>query len=85
MHHGVPSKALMRIRQAAELVPDNAFVWYRKALCERALDLDDAARKSLKRCLELASTNADANRALAELDNQGWSWRRALGRLLRRE
>jgi tetratricopeptide (TPR) repeat protein len=84
LHYRVPSKALMRLRQAAELAPDNAFVWYRKGLCERALDLDDAARKSLKRSIELFPNYADAHRTLAELDNQGWSLRRALGRLLGR-
>jgi tetratricopeptide (TPR) repeat protein len=85
LHHRVPSKALMRLRQAAELAPDNAYVWYRKAVCELKLDLEDAARKSLRRCLELSPNYVDAGQALAELDNRGWSLWRALGGLLGRK
>jgi tetratricopeptide (TPR) repeat protein len=82
-YHRLPGKAVARLRQAAELAPDNAYVWYRKALCERELGLDDAARKSLRRCLEASPNHVEAAQALAELDARGWSLRRFLGRLLR--
>jgi tetratricopeptide (TPR) repeat protein len=85
MHYRVPGKALAWIRQAAEQAADNPYVWYRKACCELALDLDDAARKSLRRSLQLAPNYAEAGQALADLDNRGWSLRRALGRLLWRK
>jgi tetratricopeptide (TPR) repeat protein len=81
MHHGVPSKALLRYRQALERAPDNAHLWYRKALSELALDLTDAAGKSLRRCLELAPGYVDAAHALAELDNRRSWWGSLLDRL----
>jgi tetratricopeptide (TPR) repeat protein len=77
MHHGVPAKALPRYRQALERAPDNPHIWYRKALCEQALDLRDSARKSLRRCLELSPSCVDAAHALAKMDNRR-SWFKSL-------
>jgi tetratricopeptide (TPR) repeat protein len=81
-YYHAPAKALARLRQAAALAPDSAYVWYRKGCCELELDLDDSARKSLGRCLEIVPNHADAAKALVKLDARGWSLRRALRRLL---
>jgi tetratricopeptide (TPR) repeat protein len=53
-YYQLPGKAAGRLRQAAELAPDNPYVWYRRACCELELGLEGAARKSLRQCVELA-------------------------------
>jgi tetratricopeptide (TPR) repeat protein len=70
MHYRQPSKALPRFRAAIELEPEAAFLWLRRAECEEALGLPDAARQSLRRCLELAPGHPDADRRLVALDNR---------------
>jgi tetratricopeptide (TPR) repeat protein len=79
----LPSKAVARLRQAAELAPDRPYVWYRKGRCELDLGLDGSARKSFERCLELVPNHTEASRILSELDARGWSLKHALGRLLK--
>jgi tetratricopeptide (TPR) repeat protein len=79
----LPSKAVARLRQAAELAPEQPYVWYCKGRCELELGLEASARKSFGRCLELVPNHADASRILAELDARGWSIKHALGRLLK--
>jgi tetratricopeptide (TPR) repeat protein len=84
LHHGYPSKALPRIRQAAERAPDQAYVWLTQAVCERELNMPEAARRSLTRCLEILPDHAEATQCQREIGQQGWSLRRALRRLFRR-
>ncbi len=82
LHYRTPSKALTRIRQAVEKVPDNAHCWFIQSQCEEELDLTERARASLKRCLELVPGHAAAQRRLTVLANQGWSPKRTFRRLL---
>jgi tetratricopeptide (TPR) repeat protein len=84
LYHGYPSKALPRARQAVEKGPDHPYPWYFQGRCERELDLNDAARRSFQRCLEIIPNHAEAGRNLLELDRQGWSLGGALRRLFRR-
>jgi tetratricopeptide (TPR) repeat protein len=84
LHHGYPGKALARARQAVEKGADQSYPWYFLGLCERELDLREAARRSFHRCLEIVPNHADAQRNLIELDQQGWSLVRTLRRLFRR-
>ncbi len=84
LHHGYPSKALTRARQAVEKGPDQPYPWYFQGLCERELDLKDAAQRSFLRCREIVPNHADAERNLLEMDQQGWSLGRTLRRLFRR-
>jgi tetratricopeptide (TPR) repeat protein len=84
LYHGKPSKALVRIRQAVEKAPDEPYLWYVQGQCERELNLRDAARRSFRHCLEIVPKHADAERALLELNREGWSLRRALRRLFGR-
>jgi tetratricopeptide (TPR) repeat protein len=84
LHHGQPSKAIVYARRAAERSPETASVWFRQAECEAAMDLNDAACRSLGRCLELAPNHTDAAQMLHRLGRRGWSPLRALRRLFRR-
>jgi tetratricopeptide (TPR) repeat protein len=79
-HYHQPSKAVVYVRKAAGLCPDNDAVWFRQAACEAELGFEAAARKSLHRCLELSPNHTDAQQMLARLERRGWS----LGRTLRR-
>jgi tetratricopeptide (TPR) repeat protein len=83
-HYDRPSKALLYARQAAALSPGTAAVWFRQAGCEFDLDLADAARRSLRRCLELSPHHAEAQQMLTKIEHRGWSPGRALRRLFRR-
>jgi tetratricopeptide (TPR) repeat protein len=82
-YHRLPSKAIARLRQAAELSPEQVYIWYCKGRCELELGLESSGRKSLERCLELIPNHSDATKALDELDTRRWSLTRVFGRLLR--
>lgn len=84
LYHGYPSKALGRARQAVEKGADQPFPWYFQGVCERELDLCDAAVRSFRRVMEIVPNHSDAQRHLTELDHQGWSPFRTLRRLFRR-
>lgn len=84
LHHGQPSKALLRARQAVEKSPGSFYAWMIQGDCERATRLDRQARNSYERCLELSPRHQDASRKLAELANQGWSLARGVRRLIGR-
>jgi tetratricopeptide (TPR) repeat protein len=84
LYHGYPSKALARARQAVEKGTDHPFPWFLQGVCERELGLNDAARRSFERCLEIIPNHADAGRNLLELDRQSWSLGRVLRCLFRR-
>jgi tetratricopeptide (TPR) repeat protein len=83
LYHGRPNKALMRVRQAVEQAPDEPFPWFIQGTAERELNLIPAARRSFQRCCEIVPRHRDAELALHELDQQGWSLLRALRRLFR--
>ncbi len=83
-YHDYPSKALGYARQAVAKGADEAFPWYFQGVCERELDLSDAAVRSFRRVLEIVPNHADAQRQLTELKNQGWSLMRTMRRLFRR-
>jgi tetratricopeptide (TPR) repeat protein len=80
LYYKVPSKALLRARQAVEKAPESSYCWYVQGVCQMKLEFEDQARKSLQRCLELSPNHTEAGRRLAELKQRGWS----LGRSLRR-
>jgi tetratricopeptide (TPR) repeat protein len=84
LFHGYPSKALGRARLAVEKGADQPFPWYFQGVCERELDLCDAAVRSFRRVLEIVPNHIDAQRHMTELDQQGWSPFRTLRRLFRR-
>jgi tetratricopeptide (TPR) repeat protein len=67
IHHKQPAKALPRFRAAIEAEPESPFLWMRRADCERALGLTDAARQSLRRVLDLAPGHPEADAALDAL------------------
>ena len=56
-------------REAVEKAPDQVLCWYRQGMCELALDMPAAARKSFMRCLQVHPNHADA-KAQLELMNQ---------------
>lgn len=70
LHYGQPGKALPRFRAAIEADPDVIFVWSRRAECEKALGLPEAARQSARRVLDLAPGHPDARALLEELDRR---------------
>jgi tetratricopeptide (TPR) repeat protein len=72
LHYQRAAKALKRCREAVEKAPDQVLCWYRQALCELALDMPIAARKSFMRCLQVHPNHADA-KAQLELMNQNES------------
>jgi tetratricopeptide (TPR) repeat protein len=84
MHHNRPTKALARVRQATEKAFDQPYPWYFQGVCERELNMIDAAKRSFRRCLEIVPNHADAGRAMDELVQQGWSLERAIKGLFRR-
>lgn len=84
LHHGQPSKAMLRARQAVETSPGSFYAWLIQGDCERATGLDRQAKASYERCLELSPRHQDASRRLAELENQGWSLARGVRRLIGR-
>jgi hypothetical protein len=84
LYHRRPTKALGRARQAVEKDPGQPFPWYFQGVCERELNMVDAAKRSFRRCLEIVPNHTDAERALHELNQQGWSLTRALKGLFRR-
>jgi tetratricopeptide (TPR) repeat protein len=84
LYHRRPTKALARVRQAVEKAPDQPFAWYLQGVCQRELNMVDPAKRSFRRCLEIVPNHTDADRALHELNEQGWSPLRALKGLFRR-
>lgn len=84
LYHGYPSKALGYARQAVSKGADQPFPWYFQGLCERELDLLDAAVRSFRRVMEIVPNHTDAQRHATELDQEGWSLTRTLRRLFRR-
>jgi tetratricopeptide (TPR) repeat protein len=84
MYHRRPTKALPRARQAVEKGADEPYPWFVQGLCERELNMTDAAKRSFRRCLEIVPNHAEAQRALHELNQQGWSLGRAIKGLFRR-
>jgi tetratricopeptide (TPR) repeat protein len=83
-HYEAPGKALVLLRQVAARCPDNPAVWFRLAECEAELGFDATARRSLKRCLELAPHHAEAQQLQTTLKYRGWSVSRFFRRLLGR-
>lgn len=84
MYYDRYSLALPRYRQALEKQPESAHAWYRKALCERQLDMKEQAKSSLKRCLEINPNHVEGQRTLALLPDHKWSVGRALKRFFGR-
>ncbi len=84
LHHGQPSKALLRARQAVEKSPGSFYAWMIQGDCERATGLDRQAKHSYERCLELSPRHQDASRKLAAIENQGWSLARGVRRRIGR-
>lgn len=84
LHYRQPTRALLRARQALEKAPDSPYSWYVQGWCQHELGLDEAARRSLERCLELAPGHLGAQRRLVALANRNWSLGRRLRRLLGR-
>jgi tetratricopeptide (TPR) repeat protein len=83
-HYRNPAKAVAWARQAVQKAPDSAYAWYVQGGIETDLGLRDPARQSFRRCLALAPQHAAARDRLTELDNEGWSLGRLVGRLFRR-
>jgi hypothetical protein len=83
LHHGYPSQALGRARQAIERGADQPFPWYFLGLCQRELDLNEAAARSFHRVLDIVPNHGDAQRHLTELNQLGFSPFRLLRRLFR--
>jgi len=84
LHYGRDAKALIRIRQAVEKAPDQAYCWYRQGVCELSLGLTRAAERSYARCLQLVPNHAEARTALAGLANNRSVVRRFFRRLFNR-
>lgn len=80
LQYAKPAKALVRLKQAVERAPDQAYCWYRQGACELELGLTAAAERSFARCLQLVPNHADARRAVLALEFD----RRPVRRLLRR-
>jgi tetratricopeptide (TPR) repeat protein len=72
-YRGKPTKAVIRLRQAVERVPDRPYCWYVQGCCERELGLYPAAKRSFLQCLELKPGHSDARRSLIELERKYWS------------
>jgi tetratricopeptide (TPR) repeat protein len=84
LHYRRPSKALIRIRRALELVADAPLVWYVQGICQAELGLTRDARKSFQRCLELSPHHEDAEKQLSRLQRWSWSPIKVFRRLFRR-
>jgi tetratricopeptide (TPR) repeat protein len=84
LYYRRPGKGLIYARRAADLSPESASVWFRRAECEAELELNDAACRSLRRCLELSSRHIDADLMLHRIEHQHWSPIRLFRRLFRR-
>jgi len=72
LHYQRAAKALKRCREAVEKAPEQVLCWYRQGMCELALDMPGAARKTFNRCLQIHPNHADA-KAQLELMNQNES------------
>lgn len=74
--------ALKLVQRALEWKSDHAPLWLMAGTCQRELGLTQPARISFRQALDLRPRFAEAERALAELANVGWSaritgwWRR---------
>jgi tetratricopeptide (TPR) repeat protein len=77
-HYDQSNKAVVYLRQAAAECPDNAHVWYLQAVCEDEMGLTDAARRSVRRCLDLKPQHVDAGALEAALAERGFSLIRRL-------
>ncbi len=84
LEYKVPSKGLVRARQAVEKAPQSAHCWYIQGRCEQELEFHQQAEHSYRRSLELAPRHAEASRHLDELARQPWSLKRSIRRLLGR-
>ncbi len=82
-HYERPGLGLPRAGRAIEAAPDRYYAWYVQGLMQFELGMNGPARKSLQMCLELSPQHRDAQQRLFELDNRGWSLRRAVRRLFR--
>jgi tetratricopeptide (TPR) repeat protein len=78
------AKALARCRQAVEKAPDEAYCWFQQACCQRAMGLNDAAKRSFKQCLDLQPKHSQARLQLMELEASGKSIGGAIKRLFGR-
>ena len=83
LHYRLPSKAVVRVRQALAKAPESFYCWYVQGWCEQELGLNSRAEASLRRCLELAPRYVEAEQRLTALANGGWSLGRRLRRLFR--
>ncbi|MBX9583164.1 MAG: tetratricopeptide repeat protein [Gemmataceae bacterium] len=71
-YYGQPGKALPRFKAALEEEPESVFLWLKRAECEDALGLTDAAVTSLRRALEIVPKHDEARAKLnALLDRPG--------------
>lgn len=67
MYYERVTNALVLLKEALELEPTAAYVWYQTGVCQQRLGLVAAAQTSFERCVELAPTYAPATTVLAEL------------------
>jgi tetratricopeptide (TPR) repeat protein len=81
LEHKMPSKGMLRARQAVDKAPQSFYCWYVQGWCEQELGLDRQAQRSLERCLELSPRHQEATQRLVQLANQGFSLKRGLRRL----
>lgn len=73
LHYGAASKGLRLALQAAEAASDQHYVWLIVGRCQTELGFNANAIKSFNRCLELNPGHVDAQRALGEVSQRGWS------------
>jgi tetratricopeptide (TPR) repeat protein len=83
-HFGRHTKALMRIRRAAEQAPVRAFCWYRQGECEMALGLTASAEISFGRCLQASPRHEAARTRLFDIRNSRGTIKQLFRRLLGR-
>jgi tetratricopeptide (TPR) repeat protein len=79
-YHNQPAKALPRYRAAIEIESESYFLWLRRADCELAANLPEAAKKSLLRCREMSPNDPDLKHRIEQLDHRPGFFGRLLGR-----
>lgn len=84
MHHRIFMKAQQRLQAALDRQLDSHYAWYLMGICQQESGLDEKARQSFERCMELCPNHHEAGEKLMKLRGGSSAIGRVFKRLTRR-